>query len=124
MPEVSDTCMLLTTSKDIWETCRKTYSKVRDAAQIYEIKMKISATKQGGHSVTEYAQNLPNLWQELDHYQCMEMKCSDDVALLKCFMEKYRIYTFLAGLNAKFDLVRVQVLGKEHRSLNEAIAII
>ncbi|TXG69702.1 hypothetical protein EZV62_004637 [Acer yangbiense] len=124
MPEVSDTCMFLTTTKDIWETYRQTYSKVRDAAQIYEIKMKISTTKQGGRSVTEYAQNLQNLWQELDHYQCMEMKCTDNAALLKCFMEKDRIYTFLAGLNADFDPVRVQVLGKELPSLNEAIAII
>ncbi|GMP84963.1 hypothetical protein CsSME_00038292 [Camellia sinensis var. sinensis] len=31
MPEVSDTCMFLTTSREIWEACRQTYSKVRDA---------------------------------------------------------------------------------------------
>ena len=40
-------------------------------------------------------------------------------------MEKERIYTFLSGLNIEFDLVRVQVLGKEEiPSLNETIAII
>ena len=109
MPEVSDTCMFLTTSREIWESCRQTYSKVRDAAQIYEIKTKISSTKQGNRSVTEYAQILQNLWQELDNYQCIEKKCSDDAALLKRFMEKERIYTFLAGLNIEFGSVRVQV---------------
>ena len=40
LPEISGTCMFLTTAKEIWETIRQTYSKVRDAAQIYEIKQK------------------------------------------------------------------------------------
>lgn len=53
------------------------------------------------------------------------MKCSDDATLLKNFMEKERIYTFLARLNIEFDPVQVQVLGKEEvPSLNETIAII
>ncbi|RVW99749.1 hypothetical protein CK203_029278 [Vitis vinifera] len=81
--------------------------------------------KQGNCSITEYSNILHNLWQELDHYQCIEMKCSEDATILKKFMEKDRIYTFLAGLNAEFDIVRVQVLGKEDLpSLNETIGII
>ena len=125
LPEISDTCMFLTTAKEIWEAVRQTYSKVRDAAQIYEIKTKISATKQGDNSVTEYANRLKGLWQEMDHYQCLQLKCSDDAAMFKRFVEKDRIYDFLAGLNMEFDPVRVQVLGKEDLpSLNETIAII
>ena len=57
---LSNTCMFFTT-KEIWESYRQTNSKVRDAAQIYEIKTKISSTKQGNHSVIEYAQILQNL---------------------------------------------------------------
>ncbi|KAL5734449.1 hypothetical protein ACOSP7_032310 [Xanthoceras sorbifolium] len=49
-PEISDTCMFLNTAKEIWETIKQTYSKVRDAAKIYEIKMKIAATKQGNRT--------------------------------------------------------------------------
>ncbi|KAI9198462.1 hypothetical protein LWI28_016256 [Acer negundo] len=45
-PEISDTCMFLTTAKDIWESTRQTYSKIKDAAQVYEIKAKISDAKQ------------------------------------------------------------------------------
>lgn len=41
------------------------------------------------------------------------MKCSEDPAILKNLTEKDRTYDFLAGLNVKFDKVRVQVLGKE-----------
>lgn len=124
-PEISDTCIFLTTAKDIWEAVRQTYSKVRDAAQVYEIKIKTSATKQGSRSVTEYANVLQSLWQELDHYRCIRMKCSDDAAILKNFIEKDRVYDFLAGLNVEFDQVRVQILGKEDLpSLNEAISLI
>lgn len=83
LPEISNTCMFLTTTKEIWEVVGQTYSKVCDAAQIYEIKIKISATKQGSLSVTEYANLLKNLWQEMDHYQCIQMKCSGDTTMLE-----------------------------------------
>lgn len=53
------------------------------------------------------------------------MRCTDDAVILKRFIEKERIYDFLAGLNAEFDVVRVQILGKEDLpSLNETMAII
>ncbi|XP_040955857.1 uncharacterized protein [Gossypium hirsutum] len=125
MPEISDTCMFLNTFKEIWEAVKQTYSKVRDAAQIYEIKTKISSTNQGSRSITEYSNLLQSLLQEMDHYQRIQMNCSEDAALLKRFVEKNRIYDFLAGLNVEFDAVRVQILGKEELpSLNETIAIV
>lgn len=36
----------------IWEAVQQTYSKVRDAAQVYKIKIKTAGTKQGNKSVT------------------------------------------------------------------------
>lgn len=53
------------------------------------------------------------------------MKCSEDAALHKRFVDKERIYDFLAGLNLEFDAIRVQILGKEDLpSLNEVISLI
>lgn len=53
------------------------------------------------------------------------MKCSDDAAIKKRFVEKERIYDFLVGLNLDFDAIRVQVLGMEDLTfLNETIAIV
>lgn len=95
-PMISDTCMFLAISKDIWDFICRTYSKAQDAAQVYEIKVKTSATKQGDRSVTEYANLLQNLWQELDHYRVFKMKCDDDAATLKNFIAKDRVYDFLA----------------------------
>ncbi|TXG53873.1 hypothetical protein EZV62_019129 [Acer yangbiense] len=124
-PEIGGTYMFLTTAKDIWEAVKQSYSKVQDAAQIYELKTKISSTKQGSLSVIEYYNLLKSLWLELDHYQNLKMKCGDDIATLREYVECERIFEFLAGLNAEFDQVRVQVLGKEPLpSLNEVFSII
>lgn len=53
------------------------------------------------------------------------LKCNKDAFILKQFVEKDRIYNFLAGLNVEFDVVHVQTLGrKELPSLNGAIAVL
>lgn len=54
------------------------HSKVNDA-QTYEIKTKISATKQVTRTVTGYLSLLQGLWQEIDHYQCIQMHCCEDL---------------------------------------------
>ncbi|KAL5754175.1 hypothetical protein ACOSP7_022395 [Xanthoceras sorbifolium] len=93
--------------------------------ELQNIQTKTFATRQGSKSVTEYANLLKNLWQELDHYRCKKMKCSEDSAILKRFIEKDRVYDFFAGLNTEFDQVRVQTLGREEvPSLNETISMV
>jgi len=53
------------------------------------------------------------------------MQCSDDVVILKKYKEIERIFEFLAGLNIKFNQVRVQILGKESLPLlNEVFSLI
>ncbi|CAK8541417.1 unnamed protein product [Lathyrus sativus] len=41
------------------------------------------------------------------------MECNKDTATLNTVVERDRIFDFLAGLNAEFDPIRVQILGKE-----------
>jgi len=123
--EISDTVMFLSTAQEIWDAIKQTYSKVRDATQIYEIKTKILATKSRNQSIIEYSNLLQTLWKEMDHYQCIQMKCSEHATLLKRFVEKDGIYELLVGLNIEFDGVRGQILGKEDLpSLNETITIV
>ncbi|XP_039120841.1 uncharacterized protein LOC120257437 [Dioscorea cayenensis subsp. rotundata] len=45
-PSISKNFMFLPTAHDIWESAQKTYSKMKDAAVLYEIKTKITNTKQ------------------------------------------------------------------------------
>ena len=124
-PDVSRNYMFLSTAREIWEVAKQTYSKVQDVSVIYEVKTKISSTKQGGMTVTEYYNSMNGLWLELDQYQKIKMVCSADAATLNKIMERDRIVEFLAGLNSVFDQVRVQILGREKLpSLNEVFAMV
>jgi hypothetical protein len=81
--------------------------------------------KQGNMMVIEYYNTMKSFWLELDYYQDFKMQCSDDVVILKKYMEIERIFEFLAGLNIEFDQVRVQILGKESLPLlNEVLSLI
>lgn len=81
-PEISDTCMFLPIAIEIQDSIRQAYSKVKDAAQIYELKVNIADAKQGNKTVAEYANLLKILWQEMDHYHVIEMKNSGDGTVL------------------------------------------
>ena len=117
--------MFLATAKDIWDAIQQTYSKARDAAQVYEVKVKTIAAKQGSKAIIEYANQLKALWQELDHYRVIKTKCLEDAAVLKDFIEQDRVYDFLIGLNLEFDQVRIQILGKQEvPCFNEVVAMI
>ena len=106
-PEINDTCMFLATTKNIWDAIQQTYSKARDAAQVYEVKVKTIAAKQESKTITEYANQLKTLWLELDHYRVIKTKCTEDAAVLKDFIEQDRVYDFLVGLNPEFDQVQI-----------------
>ena len=77
-PEVSRNYIFLSNAKDVWETVRHIYSKVQDATIIFEIKMKLSSTKQGSLTIIEYYNKMNGLWLELDHYQDIKMVCGKD----------------------------------------------
>ena len=79
--EISEACMLLTTTRDIWKIVRQTYSEARDAAHIYETKTEIDATKQGTFFVTKYYNIMKSLWLELDYYHNINMKCNEDATM-------------------------------------------
>ncbi|KAI4297533.1 hypothetical protein L6164_037419 [Bauhinia variegata] len=110
--------MFLETSKQIWETAKKTYSKAQDAAVVYELKTRIAHTRQGNLSVIEYYNLLTNLWQEMDLYQ--KLKLSEGTQAILREREQDRVFEFLAGLNEEFDHVQIQILGRESLpNLNE-----
>ena len=87
--------------------------------------MKTIVAKQGSKTVTEYVNQLKTLWQELDHYRVIKTKCSEDVVVLKDFIDQDRVYDFLVGLNPEFDQVQIQILGKQEvPCFNEVVALI
>nr|KYP37399.1 hypothetical protein KK1_041409 [Cajanus cajan] len=125
IPEISDTCMFLNSEKEIWDKVEQTYSKAKDVAQVYEVKVKTLAEKQGNKTITEYANQLKSLWMVLDHYRVIKAKCIEDSTLLKDYIEQDRVNDFIVGLNPEFYQVRIQILGKQKVScFNEVVAIV
>ena len=103
----------------------QTYSKAKDTAQVYDVKVKTVAAKQGNKTATEYANQLKSLWMELDHYRVIQTKCYADAAILKGFIEQDRVYDFLVVLNPEFDQIRIQIMGRQELpSLNEVVAMV
>lgn len=63
------------------------------------------------------SQNIPTFRKDsgkkFDHCQCIQMKSSVRVAILKRFVKKDIIHDFLDDLNLQFNAVWVQIIGKE-----------
>jgi len=86
---------------------------VGDAALKYDLKRRIHGLTQGDWLVATYFHKLCSLWQKLDHYQNLQPECAVDAVKIKKMIEEERIYEFLGGLNSEYDLVWVQIFGKE-----------
>jgi len=50
----------------------------KDIVACYEIENKIFNTSQGSLSITNYYGMLNSLWIELEQYQNLKMKCTND----------------------------------------------
>ena len=111
--DVSCNCMFLSSSREIWDALRQTFSKKQDIATSYELKMKIFSTKQGAMTVTDCYEILTGLQTKLDKYQNLQVECSKDASTLADFVNRDRIFEFLSGLNSEYDPIWVQILGKE-----------
>ena len=81
------------------------------------------STKQGNLSIIEYYNIMKSLWLELDHYEKLQHKCKDDIKVIKEYVERGRVYIFLAGLNEELDQAWAQVLGMKPQ-LIKAFSII
>lgn len=58
VPKISDIVMFISIVNEIWETVKIMYSKVCDAAQIYEIKIEVMTIKQVTRLITDYSNLL------------------------------------------------------------------
>ena len=71
----------------------------------------------------EYVVELKRLWDDLDHYDPIELPHPDCVAWVKKWVEKKRVLQFLRGLNSEFEGRRASLFHQSSLpSLEEAIA--
>lgn len=91
---------------------RHIQKQARDAAQVFELKVKTMAAKPDRRIVIEYVNQSKSLWQELVHYRVIKTKCLVYVVVLKDFIKQDKSYDFLAWFNPEFDQMRIHIVGK------------
>ncbi|CAA6661384.1 unnamed protein product [Spirodela intermedia] len=125
IPQISCDFFFLSTVKDLWETVHTKFSEKNNEAHIYELETKSMSMMQGSKTMMEYAGELKNLWVELDYYLSLDTEKRAEITAIRNFIDRRRVFKFLAGLNFMFDQVSQYILNREKKvELDEAISII
>uniref|UniRef100_A0A803LV14 Integrase catalytic domain-containing protein n=1 Tax=Chenopodium quinoa TaxID=63459 RepID=A0A803LV14_CHEQI len=91
------------TSRDLWKGIETLLSSGRDELQIYDLNLKAASIKQGRDTIEMYFSKLNILWKEIDRRMPNPMKCSEDITLFNSFIQRQRLYQFLAGIDNSLD---------------------
>lgn len=106
------------TAKQIEDPVAKTYYEMDNTTKVYELKQSIFQLQQGDLPLAAYYSSLKEMWEEMDH--CL---CKEDITAYARHVEEFRIYELLVSLNAKYEQLRVNILGKVPLpSMNEVYA--
>ncbi|XP_074298955.1 uncharacterized protein LOC141629944 [Silene latifolia] len=118
IPEISESLMYVTTSKQLWEEIKERYCQA-NAPFLYQLRKDVMQTIQSDNqSVADYFGKLKSVWEDLQSLdgipdcECGAMsKCS--CTLLKKMLERdnrHKLIDFLMGLDNKYETVRSQIL--------------
>ncbi|RDX97059.1 hypothetical protein CR513_20216, partial [Mucuna pruriens] len=103
--EISHNYMFYSSVHEIWENLIERYSMKKDFAACYDIESKIFNSRKGTLLVTDMVLRIG--------YGSRLKMCKVDFIAHTRIVERRRIFKFLYGLNSEYDLIRVQILGKE-----------
>jgi len=59
--------------------------------------------KQAGMTMTDYYSTLTGIWSEINHYQNTTMIYLEDSTTHSAFVERDRIFDFLASFNLEYN---------------------
>jgi Retrotransposon gag protein len=73
---------------------------------MYNQQTKSDSLVQDEMSVTKYFSELNNMWEQIDFFDPLTMKCTVYALSFENWSNKRRIFRFLAGLNPEFEPIR------------------
>ncbi|GAV64807.1 UBN2_3 domain-containing protein [Cephalotus follicularis] len=112
-PSLSKQYIALNTAKDVLDNIAEQYSGENNYARGYDIRKECSGFSQGGLSLVEYYSKLTYMWQQLDSHCSFTPTNPTDAVAFQRYMDKLRVWDFVAGLNPEYDQVRVLALCKD-----------
>uniref|UniRef100_A0A803L1R9 Gag protein n=1 Tax=Chenopodium quinoa TaxID=63459 RepID=A0A803L1R9_CHEQI len=98
------------TARDLWKDIETLLSSGRDELQIYDLNSKAASMKQGTDTIEVYFSKLNTLWKEIDRRMPNPMKCAEDITLFNSFIQRHRLYQFLAGVSDTLDKEKRNIL--------------
>uniref|UniRef100_A0A803L9R4 GAG-pre-integrase domain-containing protein n=1 Tax=Chenopodium quinoa TaxID=63459 RepID=A0A803L9R4_CHEQI len=98
------------TARDLWKGIETLLSSGRDELQIYDLNSKDASMKQETNTIEVYFSKLNTLWKEIDRRMPNPMKCAEDITLFNSFIQRQRLYQFLAGVNDSLDKEKRDIL--------------
>nr|GEZ28282.1 Gag-pre-integrase domain, Gag-polypeptide of LTR copia-type [Tanacetum cinerariifolium] len=111
---IRDSVKYANTSSEIWSDLKERFGK-ESAPRAYELKKKITATRQEGSNVLTYYTRLRSLWDEshsIFSFPCCSCnKCTCELGKkITVHLEKQKLYEFLMGLDSDFNVIRTHIL--------------
>ncbi|CAO2841169.1 unnamed protein product [Amaranthus hypochondriacus] len=102
-----------TVAKELWQGIETLLSSGQDELQIYDLSCQANAVKQKGEPLEIYYGNLTTIWKEIDRRQPNPMIHTEDMAIFNRFIQKQRLFQFLAGINESFDKEKRDLLNQD-----------
>ena len=98
------------TAQQVWDVVAITFFDGSDTSQVYDLKRRVTRTRQDGGSIESYYNTLQGLWRKIDFRRLNSMKYSEDIQIYNSNIQEDRVYIFLDGLDDQLDKIRSDVL--------------
>ncbi|KAK1367303.1 hypothetical protein POM88_042864 [Heracleum sosnowskyi] len=98
------------TARELWKGIETLLSSGRDELQIYDLSSKAATMRQGKDTIEVYFSKLNTLWKEIDRRMPNPMKCAEDITSFNSFIQRQRLYQFLAGVSDTLDKEKRDIL--------------
>ena len=94
------------TSQELWEGIQSFYGQQKNHSHVYRLQLEIQQEKKGTRTHLEYLASLKKKYDELDVYRPFTTVTAE----LKKRKEEDRIFSYLAGFDASYEVIRSQII--------------
>ncbi|KAG6490275.1 hypothetical protein ZIOFF_051564 [Zingiber officinale] len=108
--EIGENFLLYSLAKEIWDAASEIFSTNDNTMELFHIESSLQDLCQADQSVIAFFSTLTRPWQQLDHFESHEWKCTNNAAYFKQIIETKWIFKFLMGLDKFLDEVCGQIL--------------
>lgn len=102
-----------TIAKDLWKGIETLLSSGRDELQVFDLNCQANSIKQHKDTLESYYGKLIAIWKEIDRRQPNPMIHPEDMTIFNQFIQKQRLFQFLAGIDEVFDKEKRDLLNLE-----------